>query len=77
MGVHTTASTTLGALTPICCECGIALCWDISIEEYAEAKAFWDAWICEDCNDGERLSLRAWHERQNHDRAQWQGRRVR
>lgn len=29
-------------------------------EEYAEAKAFWDDWICQDCNGGKPMSLKTW-----------------
>jgi hypothetical protein len=49
-----------GGLTPICDSCGISLCWDIGEEEYHEAKAFWDAWVCRDCNGGTAMSLGAW-----------------
>lgn len=41
-----------GCLTPICEDCNVSLCWDISIEEYEEEKAFWDSWRCRDCNGG-------------------------
>jgi hypothetical protein len=51
MGVHTTASTIPGGLTPICNCCGVSLCWDISEEEYDERPGFWDAWQCRDCRD--------------------------
>lgn len=60
MGVQVMASTMPGAVTPTCNECGIALCWDISEEEYEEARPFWDRWICETCNGGRRMSLRQW-----------------
>ncbi|HET8689406.1 MAG TPA: hypothetical protein VFM18_22575 [Methanosarcina sp.] len=60
MGVHTHNGTMYGALTPICNECGVSLCWDISEEEYEEANPFWDDWICYDCNDGNHLSLKDW-----------------
>lgn len=59
MGVHRHGSTPEGALTPICENCGVSLCWDIGRTEYLEAKAFWDIWKCEDCN-GSRLSAYAW-----------------
>lgn len=35
--------------TPICNDCGIALCWDISPEEYEEKPGFWDEWRCKEC----------------------------
>ena len=57
MGFQVTASTMPGAVTPTCNECGIALCWDISEEEYAEAAAYWIAWICETCNGGEPFTM--------------------
>lgn len=60
MGVQVTASTIPGGFTPTCSNCGVALCWDISDEEYQSAKEFWDAWICRHCNGGEPLSLKAW-----------------
>ena len=60
MGVQVTASTMPGALTPTCNDCGIALCWDISEEEYLEAIRFWESWICKVCNGGTPLSLSAW-----------------
>lgn len=60
MGIHTHGGTMAGAVTPICNDCGISLCWDISEDEYEQAKAFWDAWICQDCNGGEPLSLKHW-----------------
>ena len=44
---------------PICNECGIALCWDISEIEYSEAEDFWDNWKCLTCN-GKRMSLKEW-----------------
>ena len=49
-----------GGVTPICNECGVALCWDISEEDYQQAKQFWDDWICQVCNGGTPLSLRSW-----------------
>ena len=49
-------------LTPICNECGICLCWDISFYEYIENKSFWDNWICEVCNGGTPLSLKQYIE---------------
>lgn len=65
MGVYTTSSTMPGALTPICNDCGIALCWDISEEEYSEAVEFWENWICQDCNHGVRQSLKEWKAKHN------------
>lgn len=60
MGVHIHGSTMDGGFTPICNECGISLCWDISEEEYQLNKVFWDGWICVDCNGGTRMSLKDW-----------------
>lgn len=60
MGVGIHGGTMDGAVTPMCNKCGIALCWDISEEEYGEAKKFWDKWICQECNDGQPLSLKEW-----------------
>ncbi len=50
MGVTVTASTMSGAVTPICNDCGIALCWDVSDADYDAQKSFWDNWTCRDCN---------------------------
>ena len=61
LGVH--GGTMPGAMTPICNECGAFLCWDLCIEEAYENLEFWDAWVCQDCNDGERMSLKQWRER--------------
>lgn len=60
MGVTTTPSTLPGGLTPICNECGVFLCWDISEDDYAENKAFWDDWICQDCNGGEPMTRKGY-----------------
>ena len=45
--------------TPVCNNCGVHLCWDISDFDYDEAEAFWDAWMCEKCN-GSRMSRKEW-----------------
>lgn len=49
MGVTRTKSTLPDGWTPICNDCGVFLCWDISQSEYEERPAFWDAWICAEC----------------------------
>ena len=54
MGVTRGYSTLDGGLTPICDLCGIALCWDISQEEYEEAEQFWDEWCCKHCDPNYR-----------------------
>jgi hypothetical protein len=54
------ASTMPGAVTPTCSDCGVALCWDISDDEYEQAIEFWDAWICQDCNGGEPRNMLRW-----------------
>lgn len=46
------------ALTPVCAVCNVFLCWDISTEEYGEAKEFWDNWQCKDCNPNYRGALK-------------------
>jgi hypothetical protein len=63
MGVHIHGGTMSGALTPICNQCNISLCWDISEKEYDEQQQFWDDWICRECNDGTALSLHQWKNR--------------
>lgn len=50
VGVYETASTLPGGYTPICNACMVALCYDISAEEYRAEKSFWDNWRCRDCN---------------------------
>jgi hypothetical protein len=60
VGVTVLTSTLTGGQTPICNNCGICLCYDISGANYAEAMDFWDEWICEDCNGGVKLSLKSW-----------------
>ena len=60
MGVHISPSTIDGGVTPICNECGISLCWDISEEEYTEQKGFWDEWLCKDCNPDYHGALKRW-----------------
>lgn len=55
MGAHIHRGTMPGGMTPICEECGVALCWDIAVEEYEAERAFWDAWKCRDCNGGEAM----------------------
>ena len=52
MGVTVSRGTMPGGCTPICNDCGICLCWDISDEEYEEDRLFWDSWICKECNHG-------------------------
>ena len=52
MGVVVNQGTLPGGVTPVCNACGVSLCWDISEGEYAEDRAFWDAWRCRDCNGG-------------------------
>lgn len=56
MGVFVGPGTMPGGVTPICNTCGIALCWDISSDDYDERPAFWDAWLCQDCNGGIKFS---------------------
>jgi len=52
----------LGGRTPICSDCGISLCWDISEEEFQEDLDFWLAWKCRDCNPDYRGSLKRYQE---------------
>jgi DNA primase catalytic subunit len=58
MGVHVYRGTMLGALTPICNDCGTSLCFDIDTEEYESNKEFYDEWICQSCNQGEPFNKR-------------------
>ena len=39
-----------GGFTPICDECGIKLCWDISTEDYLADTEFWENWTCKVCD---------------------------
>ena len=57
MGVHKAPRTMPGDLTPICNECGVYLCWDISEEEYLTRREFWDEWRCKECCPGSKDSL--------------------
>ena len=57
MGVAVLKSTLDGGYTPICNNCGVTLCWDISSREYLEAEQFWDGWRCEECDPNVRGSL--------------------
>jgi hypothetical protein len=66
MGVVNGNSTLPGGMTPVCNVCGVHLCWDISQDDYRRNAAFWNAWICRDCNGGEALSLSEWR-RQRRD----------
>ena len=43
-------SSQIDGYTPVCGDCGIALCWDISESEYQDKKDFWDNWQCDICN---------------------------
>ena len=52
MGVQVNSATLAGGVTPQCGRCGVWLCWDISQSEYEEGRAFWDAWLCRECNGG-------------------------
>lgn len=38
------------SFTPICNDCGVCLCYDISAQEYQDMQSFWDAWRCKDCD---------------------------
>lgn len=58
MGVKVQIHT--GGVTPICNNCGVSLCWDISVEQYREEQAFWNAWTCDYCNPDYRGALRRW-----------------
>lgn len=61
MGVHIHGGTMPGGYTPICNRCGVSLCWDISEEDYVDKWEFWDDWICQDCNDGERMNIKEYY----------------
>jgi len=61
--VHRHGGTAPGALTPICNECAISLCWDVGLDEYEEDREFWDRWTCQECREAdglERMSLKEW-----------------
>lgn len=49
MGITVLNNSDLDEVRPICNDCGILLCWGISITEYEEREAFWNAWRCEYC----------------------------
>lgn len=60
MGLHKHGGTMEGALTPICNDCGVSLCWDIEEGEALANEDFWNQWICQDCNGGKPMSLQDW-----------------
>lgn len=49
--------------TPICEECGLTLCWDISEDDYLEYKPFWDTWRCKYCNPNWEGQLKRYKEK--------------
>lgn len=51
-----------GSIQPICNDCGIALCWGLSEEEYDDRKQFWDDWCCRSCRQGSRRDQRVTRE---------------
>lgn len=57
---------------PICSDCGVALCWSISLREYAERQEFWDRWRCEACDPHARGKWMA----ENTHRSPFSGRRL-
>lgn len=68
MAVGEFASTIAGGVTPVCSECGVHLCWDISEQDYEEDKPFWDDWICKECNHGHAMSLTQWKSEKSSER---------
>lgn len=62
MGVHVHRGTLAGGVTPICNDCMVSLCWDISEQQYDDDREFWDAWICRDCNGGEPMTRAKFYE---------------
>jgi hypothetical protein len=56
MGVYIHRGTMDGGVTPICNECMISLCFDVSDTEYETCKQFWDSWICQECNGDKPFS---------------------
>ena len=60
MAVGKHGGTMPEAVTPICNDCNIFLCWDIGEDEYQQDKAFWDAWKCEHCN-GSPMSRKSFY----------------
>jgi len=68
VGVLVTRNTLDGGVTPICNDCGIVLCYDISEEEYQEAKEFWDVWRCNVCNPEAYGSLKRYREEKLFDK---------
>lgn len=50
--------SSMGGYTPICNNCGVAICWDISPYEYGEARPFWDDYCCKDCNPNYKGALK-------------------
>ena len=49
MGITQIPGHMSDAVTPICNDCGVTLCYDISVQEYREHAVYWDAWRCDAC----------------------------
>jgi hypothetical protein len=47
----------LDGYTPVCNDCGVHLCWDISSIEYNERVEFWENWRCKDCKPFAELTF--------------------
>lgn len=52
---------------PICNDCGIALCFSISEEEYKRTKGFWENWKCVYCDKHAIGSFARWLESHKND----------
>lgn len=65
MGITVLPSNAPDELTPICNECGICLCWSITIDEYNVCPAFWNNWICQDCNGGVKFTKKYYDKKIN------------
>ena len=74
MGVTITPSTMPNSWTPICNDCGIALCYDISDDEYQRMKNFWENWRCKECNEDWKGARRRYEEQLEMDEALYSGR---
>ena len=50
MGVALMPHRISDSLTPVCNDCGVALCYDIGMDEYISNQEFWDNWRCDACD---------------------------
>lgn len=45
---------------PICNDCGLSLCFVITLQEYDQTKTFWEQWRCVYCDKDAIGSFARW-----------------